>query len=76
MNDATTSDAWQVFRRVYWTLAVALAALLVLLALMGFGPGGRNCAATPSAATGDPAKAAASGAPAQTRAACAPVALA
>jgi hypothetical protein len=50
MNDSTSSDAWQAFRRVYWSLAVALAALLVLLAFMGFGPGGRNCAATPSAA--------------------------
>jgi hypothetical protein len=50
MNDATTSDAWQMFRRVYWSMAVALAALLLLLALMGFGPGGRKCAATTSAA--------------------------
>lgn len=50
MNDATSSDAWQMFRRVYWSIAVALAALLLLLALMGFGPGGRNCAAATSSA--------------------------
>jgi hypothetical protein len=55
MNDSTSSDAWLAFRRVYWSLAAALAALLVLLALMGFGPGGRNCATKTTAAAPTPA---------------------
>jgi hypothetical protein len=36
-------NAWQTFRSVYWTLAAAMAIVLVLLAALGFGPGGRNC---------------------------------
>jgi Na+/H+ antiporter NhaC len=45
------SDAWQTFRSVYWTLAAAMAIVLVLLAVLGFGPGGRNCKPVTSAAT-------------------------
>jgi Na+/H+ antiporter NhaC len=54
MNDHTTSnDAWQTFRSVYWTLAAAMVIVLLLLAVLGFGPGGRNCkpAATVAATT-------------------------
>lgn len=51
MNPTTTStDAWQMFRRVYWTLAAAMALVLLLLAVLGFGPGGRNCKLATSAA--------------------------
>jgi Na+/H+ antiporter NhaC len=51
MNASTTStDAWQMFRRIYWTLAAAMALVLLLLAVLGFGPGGRNCKAESSAA--------------------------
>jgi Na+/H+ antiporter NhaC len=51
MNPSTTStDAWQMFRRVYWTLAAAMALVLLLLAVLGFGPGGRNCKAEASMA--------------------------
>jgi hypothetical protein len=51
MNPSTpSSNAWQMFRRVYWTLAAAMALVLLLLAVLGFGPGGRNCAATVAAA--------------------------
>lgn len=42
-NRFPSSEAWQNFRRVYWSLAGALVVLLALLAAMGFGPGGRNC---------------------------------
>jgi hypothetical protein len=52
MNDRTSTDnAWQAFRRIYWTLAGAMAIVLVLLAVLGFGPGGRNCK-TPAATAG------------------------
>jgi hypothetical protein len=44
------SDAWQTFRSVYWTLAAGMAIVLVLLAVLGFGPGGRNCQPVGSAA--------------------------
>ena len=51
MNASTTSTgAWQMFRRIYWTLAAAMALVLLLLAVLGFGPGGRNCKAEVSAA--------------------------
>lgn len=44
MNYRTYPDnAWLAFRRIYWTLAGAMAVVLVLLAVLGFGPGGRNC---------------------------------
>ena len=53
MNYRTSQDkAWQAFRRVYWTLAGAMAFVLLLLAVLGFGPGGTHCkavAATTSA---------------------------
>jgi hypothetical protein len=54
MNHATPSrNAWQTFRSVYWTLAAAMAIVLVLLAALGFGPGGRKCQpASPTAAEG------------------------
>jgi len=46
MNYRTSQDkAWQAFRRVYWTLAGAMAIVLLLLAVLGFGPGGANCKA-------------------------------
>jgi hypothetical protein len=46
----TSQDkAWLAFRRIYWTLAGAMAIVLALLAVLGFGPGGRNC--NPVAAT-------------------------
>jgi hypothetical protein len=53
MNAPRTAsdDAWAVFRRVYWTLAAAIAAVLLLLAVLGFGPGGRNCQPTVAAAS-------------------------
>ncbi len=56
MNYGTSSrNAWQTFRSVYWTLAAAMAIVLVLLAALGFGPGGRNCQpASPTAADGAP----------------------
>lgn len=51
MNPSTpSSNAWQMFRRVYWTLAAAMALVLLLLAVLGFGPGGRKCAAAVAAA--------------------------
>ena len=51
MNPSTPSNnAWQMFRRIYWTLAAAMALVLLLLAVLGFGPGGRNCKAEGSAA--------------------------
>lgn len=51
MNPSTSSNnAWQMFRRVYWTLAAAMALVLLLLAVLGFGPGGRHCGATAATA--------------------------
>jgi hypothetical protein len=48
-NPSTTStDAWQMFHRVDWTLAAGMA--LALLAVLGLGPGGRNCQAAASVA--------------------------
>ena len=50
MNDRNAPDkAWQAFRRIYWTLAVAMAIVLVLLTVLGFGPGGTNCKAVAAA---------------------------
>jgi len=50
MNDRNAPDkAWQAFRRIYWTLAVAMAIVLVLLTVLGFGPGGTNCRAVAAA---------------------------
>jgi hypothetical protein len=43
MNDHSPSEAWKAFRRVYWSLAALLAIILLLLWLMGYGPGGRKC---------------------------------
>jgi len=43
MNDHSPSEAWKAFRRVYWSLAALLAVILLLLWLMGYGPGGRKC---------------------------------
>ena len=59
MNYRTSQDkAWQAFRRVYWTLAGAMALVLVLLAVLGFGPGGNNCKAVSAATSADGAAAA------------------
>jgi len=58
MNYRTSQDkAWQAFRRVYWTLAGAMAFVLVLLAVLGFGPGGTNCTAIAATAHADGAAA-------------------
>jgi hypothetical protein len=58
MNNRTSTDsAWQAFRRIYWTLAGAMAIVLVLLAVLGFGPGGRNCKALAATASADGAAA-------------------
>jgi K(+)-stimulated pyrophosphate-energized sodium pump len=43
MNNTNTSAAWNSFRRVYWTIAVILAFLLLMSWIAGFGPGGRAC---------------------------------
>jgi hypothetical protein len=54
MNYRTSSDtAWHAFRSIYWTFAGAMALALVLLAVLGFGPGGRNCKAVATAAGAD-----------------------
>ena len=50
MTQNTPSEAWQAFRRVFWSLAALMAALLLFLALMGFGPGGRMCKAVAGSA--------------------------
>jgi outer membrane protein OmpA-like peptidoglycan-associated protein len=53
------SPQWASFRKLFWTVAAILAALLALLWLMGFGPGGSQCkalmaAAAPAAAVAPP----------------------
>ncbi len=54
MNYRTSTDnAWQAFRRIYWTLAGAMAIVLALLAVLGFGPGGRNCTLAAATASAD-----------------------
>lgn len=59
MNHANPSrNAWQSFRSVYWTLAAAMAIVLVLLAALGFGPGGRKCQPASPTAAADAAPAA------------------
>jgi len=58
MNYRTSTDnAWQAFRSIYWTLAGAMAIVLVLLAVLGFGPGGRNCTSVAATASADRAAA-------------------
>ncbi len=52
-SDRVISPNWAEFRRTWLLVAVALFVLIVLLALFGFGPGGRNCpvpACAPTAA--------------------------
>lgn len=53
---ASPDNAWQAFRSIYWTLAGAMAIVLVLLAVLDFGPGGRKCEAV-AAASADSATA-------------------
>jgi hypothetical protein len=54
MNDRASPDnAWLAFRRIYWTLAGAMAIALVLLTVLGFGPGGRQCKAAATTASAD-----------------------
>jgi K(+)-stimulated pyrophosphate-energized sodium pump len=44
------SPQWAAFKKMFWTVAAVLAALLALLWLMGFGPGGSQCKAPMAAA--------------------------
>ena len=66
----TPNNAWQAFRRIYWTLAAAMAIVLVLLAAMGFGPGGRHCKVVAGTASADGAAAVAVGLQPAERYAC------
>jgi K(+)-stimulated pyrophosphate-energized sodium pump len=49
------SPQWASFRKLFWTVAAILAALLALLWLLGFGPGGSQCKAPVSVAAPAPA---------------------
>ena len=43
-NEAYISPHWADFRRLWWIVAIILFILLLLLWILGYGPGGRNCA--------------------------------
>jgi K(+)-stimulated pyrophosphate-energized sodium pump len=78
--NTNTSASWDSFRRVYWTIAVILAFLLLMSWIAGFGPGGRACKiptskAAPAASAAAPL-AAAKPAASTTAAAAAPAATA
>jgi hypothetical protein len=67
---SSANNAWQAFRRVYWTLAGAMAIVLVLLAVLGFGPGGRNCKPMANTASAGSAAGMAAAHPHEERLAC------
>jgi outer membrane protein OmpA-like peptidoglycan-associated protein len=64
-NHPIDGAAWAAFRRWFYVIALALAALLALLWLMGYGPGGAHCK-LPTATTAAPAATATAAVPAAT----------
>lgn len=70
-NNHLDAAAWGAFRRWFYIVAIALLALLALLWLAGYGPGGSKCK-LPASASVAPAAAVAPTTPAATAVAAAP----